>query len=194
MKISHRGGPKITFSYPFVHLYKSYNSSKVPAMPCHESSLMILTAPHKPGRMHTAERGPHAHRGEVGEGGGGPRGRGEVGEARRVCQARAGAGHLHAAKARSTSGLSRRSVGGSVGGRQSLARGRACPRSPCLPPKLASTAVHRGPGDHMIREKQAQKCSQEHRGCPKKGTFEVFHSCSLVSAMLSLRIVSFRRS
>ena len=57
-------------------------------MPCHESSLMILTAPHKPGRMDTAERGPHAHRGgeEVGEGGGGPRGRGEVGEARRVCQ------------------------------------------------------------------------------------------------------------
>ena len=103
--------------------------------------------------------GPHAQRGgeEVGEGGGGPRGRGEVGEARRVCQARAGAGHLHAAKARSTSGLARRSVGGSVGGRQSLARGRACPRSPCLPPKLASTAVHRGPGDHMIREKQAQK-------------------------------------
>ena len=92
MKISHRGGPKITFSYPFVHLYKSYNSSKVPAMPCHESSLMILTAPHKAGRMDTAERGPHAHRGEVGEGGGGgggPRGRGEVGEARRVCQARA---------------------------------------------------------------------------------------------------------
>ena len=32
--------------------------------------------------------GPHAQRGgeEVGEGGGGPRGRGEVGEARRVCQ------------------------------------------------------------------------------------------------------------
>ena len=25
-------------------------------MPCHESSLMILTAPHKPGRMDTAER------------------------------------------------------------------------------------------------------------------------------------------
>ena len=46
MKISHRGGPKITFSYPFVHLYKSYNSSKVPAMPCHESSLsLLLTRP-----------------------------------------------------------------------------------------------------------------------------------------------------
>ena len=119
---------------------------------------MILTAPHKAGRMDTAERGPHAHRGEgeVGEGGGGPRSRERSWRGEKSLP-RAGAGHMHAAKARSTSGLARRSVGGSVGGRQSLARGRACPRSPCLPPKLASTAVHRGPGDHMIREKQAQK-------------------------------------